>query len=422
MRVFLLSFFFFFLIVSDKLQEFGIPFPAGSRHILIFIFVSFLFIISKYREINLAYLFVFLALVSISIISFIFNEVSLLSFLISLFISFIFAYCVLLQSGAGYTQREIEKISLFILLSVMICGLPGLLNYLINGVPIRLSPGLFREAGAFATAHVVACIIALAFNLQTNKKKFLYIAIFISVIIIITGLKKSMASMVLCWLIWCYFKKVRFYKFFVISGIIGILLSPIYLQIFLDDIQNNLDYFNNVGAQGHIRIAMYIGAINIFSDNILFGTGLGSFGSLGSLVLGFEWPGRIIYGFSDVYYEYGLIGLAGVNETSINNGTGTTYLDTYWPHIVAELGLLGLIPFLLLWFYPLYISLKIHFSKNPYNLYTQSCIFMLISICLVLSWEGLFLIMPEVPAFIFLHSIFTGSIISSLRQTNIQNH
>lgn len=413
MRVFLLCLFFFFLIISDKLQEFGIPIPAGSRHVLIFIFVSFLYIISFNRKINMSYLLAMVVLIAIALTSFVVNEVNLISFSISIFISFLFSYCFLLASGSDYTRLEIENLSIFIIASIIICGLPGIFNYLLNGVEIRYTPGLFREAGAFATAHVIACAIALSLNIKNNKKNFLYIAMFLSLVIIMAGLKKSMGSIILIWLIWSIFKKIRFYKFFVSAGFVAIILSPLYLQNLIINIQDNVDYFNNVGSDGHIRIAMYLGSFNILSNNILLGSGLGTFGSLGSLVEGFEWPGRIIYGFSPIYYEYGLIGLAGVNETSINNGTGTTYLDTYWPHIVAELGILGLIPFLFLWLYPLYAGLKIFFINDSQDSFLNASAYILISICLVISWEGLFLILPEVPAFIFLHAIYTGAVLSA---------
>lgn len=415
MRLFILSGLFLFLLISDFLQNFGIPMPAGSRHILIFIFVSFLYIISIDRKLNLPYVLCFISLILISLISFIYNEVSLLSFSISIFITFLFAYCFVLISGSNFSKLEVNKLSLFIMISIILCGLPGVINFLVSSTPIRLNPGLFREAGAFATAHVIAGIIALALHIKTNKQKFFYLAIFITFILILAGLKKSIGSIILCWLIWTYFRKIKFYKFIGFAGIIAILLSPIYLQVFITDIQKNLDYFNNVGADGHIRIAMYLGSISILSDNLFFGTGLGTFGSLGSLIVGFEWPGRIIYGFSPVYYQYGLIGLAGVNEASINNGTGTTYLDTYWPHILAELGILGLIPFLLLWFYPFYAGTRIYIKNNTNNEYLNSCAFILITICLVLTWEGLFLILPEVPVFIFLHAIYTGAIFSSAK-------
>ena len=416
MRIFLLSGLFLFLLLSDFLQNLGIPIPAGSRHLFIFIFILLIFIISKEREINIPYFLTLILLLMICLFSYLINDISPLSFAVSTFISLLFAYAFLLTCGLSFSEEEVIRLSKIILFLIIFASIPALLNYLLTGIPVRLNAVLFREAGALATANVLATIISLSLNIKTNKNIYFYIAIILSLIILIIGLKKSIASVIFCWSLWCFLKRVRFYKFFGYSIIFAVLLSPIYLQDLLLDIQNNIDYLNNVGPEGHIRIGMYLGAYNILSNNIFWGSGLGTFGSLGSIISSIEWPGRIIYGFSPIYYEYGLIGLAGVNESSINNGSGTTYLDTFWPHIFAELGLLGSIPFLFLWFYPLSKGLGIFFFSRYNDKYILASAFVLISTCIVLTWEGLFLIQPEVPLFIFLHSIYTGALLSSTRK------
>jgi len=193
-----------------------------------------------------------------------------------------------------------------------------------------------------------------------------------------------------------------------------IILSPIFLPDLINSIQQNIDYYENVGSEGHIRIAMYLTAINLILINFPFGSGLGSFGSLGSLIQEVNWPFEIIYGFSSVYYEQNIIGLAGVDEQGINDGTGTTFLDTYWPHIFGELGFIGAIPFIFLWLYPLRAGISI-LRKEHKNNYGISIGYLLVTICLIMSWEGFTLIQPEVPMFIFLEAVFLGLLYGSYK-------
>jgi hypothetical protein len=75
------------------------------------------------------------------------------------------------------------------------------------------------------------------------------------------------------------------------------------------------------------RIGLYLGSVAIARDNLPFGEGIGRFGSHMS---------REVY--SPVYAEYGMDGMYGIAEM-----WPIAVTDTFWPMILGEAGLLGLV-------------------------------------------------------------------------------
>lgn len=77
------------------------------------------------------------------------------------------------------------------------------------------------------------------------------------------------------------------------------------------------------------RLALYIGSIEIAQDHLPLGVGLGRYGS---------WLSREHY--SPVYAQYGLDRVYGLSPTNPRFIT-----DTFWPQILGELGILGLLAY-----------------------------------------------------------------------------
>jgi hypothetical protein len=119
----------------------------------------------------------------------------------------------------------------------------------------------------------------------------------------------------------------------------------------------NAFYLNDVGPSGHVRIGMYLASFNIMLDFFPLGSGMGTFGSLASIVNGW---------YSTIYFDYGVAYIGANSPEEVNIGHHTL-LDTYWPHIWGELGLLGSILFLNLWFFPLKLSFSfLRLCKDPF--------------------------------------------------------
>ena len=81
------------------------------------------------------------------------------------------------------------------------------------------------------------------------------------------------------------------------------------------------------GENERARFALYRGSVQIAVDHAPLGGGLGRFGS---------WLSRDPY--SPLYYEYGLSDIRGLKPTGPTAAT-----DTFWPQILGELGVIGLI-------------------------------------------------------------------------------
>ena len=85
---------------------------------------------------------------------------------------------------------------------------------------------------------------------------------------------------------------------------------------------------STIDAQGApARVALYQASVLVARDHFPLGAGLGRFGS---------WMSRTNY--SDVYYQYGLDRVYGLSP-----GFPTFITDTFWPQVLGELGLVGLI-------------------------------------------------------------------------------
>ena len=148
---------------------------------------------------------------------------------------------------------------------------------------------------------------------------------------------------------------------------------------------------------------MYINAYNINANSFPFGTGLGTFGSLGSMMdSSFISTGD--YKLNAVYDDYNLLNLGGFGQDQINDINGkNVYLDTWIPGLITELGVLGFL---------LYISLL----KSLSSLFTNvSDLFLFVSIVVIRHWEGLLGPTPVQPEFIFIPWVILGLLLSRSR-------
>jgi hypothetical protein len=300
--------------------------------------------------------------------------------------------------------------TLTVLLAVAI--IPGLFLSLANLEALRWNYGLFREPGTMASSMVVGYILA-TYGISKgggNTKLLKVLKYTFLLCILISGMKKVYLSLLLV----LFFEHTLLGKFRLTAFniMLTFLMFTAFYILGLEEIligtESNIIYFNNVGADGHIRVGMYLAALKMLIDNPLFGVGLGSFGSIGSLVSDFS-NGTLIYSISKTYSDYGLYGIADNTDGALNDGKNTL-LDTFWPHIVAELGLLGGLAYLILFFYPaIVIKLKdkLHFSDHG------AVTFIVYSLIFVRALEGFVSINPELPLFIFFNSVLVPLILSS---------
>jgi hypothetical protein len=392
----LVSILFFLLVSFEKLAILGIGIPSviGFKHLLVALIV---FLISFRKELKVDYriLLLVLLLLMYLLISSYFSETRPTSFFISfLFMMYPISILILgrsLHVSRGFVNRLIYR---FVLIAI-VCAVPALFFQLL-GFDLRLNSWMYREAGALGSAMVITvifCIYLLKENHISNRK-FMYLVTIPIFIVLASVLKKNIIMLFFVMFTLYYFERHRFSKqqirLLSVALVAGILIMT---PVILVNIQKNIDYFVNVGADGHIRIVMFLTAININFDTNGLGSGLGSFGSLGSLVSSIGGSG-VVYELSDIYYQYGIDQIAGNSADKLNQGEAGTLLDTFWPHIIGELGIIGSLLYLSI------IGRVLSFRSSDY----------LPSLAIIsVYFDGLFLIIPESPLFIF-YSFFLASL------------
>ena len=388
-----------FIFLSEWIQKIGfINFPSGLRHILIlFLFIFNWFFFGRKIKISRHYLLFLIFLFFYLNLAFYFSNASLVSYILGVLFTFLYLIIFILASNTRSSINTIINIFNSLLIFVILMSILPISQGIVEKSTLRWLPGLFREVGAFGSAMNTATILSLSLFIITQKKKYVYFAIFLSFGVLMTILKKTMISNVIVWLFFFFYllKSELKPKMIIYSLIFIFLAIIIYGKDLLSNIEENQLYIDNAGIDGHVRIGMYLASFNIIKDFFPFGSGLGTFGSLASIAVG----------YSNVYYDYGVADIGRNSAEDVLNGHHTL-LDTFWPHIVGELGIIGTILFLYFWLYPVFKSFK--FLKISSNPFLKSISFFVVSMIITISWEGFSLYTPEVPIFIMLNSGLGG--------------
>ncbi|MFA7288284.1 MAG: hypothetical protein WC055_05330 [Melioribacteraceae bacterium] len=322
-------------------------------------------------------------------------------------IGFTFLFSAMFILGINTKTSEIDILKIFdkLLVVIIIMSIFPIIQVIFAQTTMRLVFGIFREVGAFASTMNIGAIIALSLYIITAKKKYLYIAFFFSFGIMMTIIKKTIISNVFVWFFFIFnFTSLNMRRrLLLFYSVLLMVMFFVYEADFVNNIANNYFYLERSGVEGHVRTGMYIAGFQIAVDYFPFGSGLGTFASLSS----------IVGGYSSLYFSYGVSNI-GSNSASAVAAGHHTLLDTFWPHILGELGFIGTVLFLYLWFFPIKLALT-GLSKINSSL-IKGFSFYIILIIIVMTWEGFSLYTPEIPSFILLHSGLSGLCYYHLRK------
>jgi hypothetical protein len=275
---------------------------------------------------------------------------------------------------------------------------------------IRYYPGIYREVAAFASVMTFSTVLSLMLYKIKGDKKYKKLALFFTCIVFVSTLKKTILVLLVVWFLYIiYFYSVKKLINIKTGGFVFVVVLVLLQSGILQNIEQNIDYHDRVGNEGHVRIAMYITSVKIAVDHFPLGSGFGTFGSFASLINNPIEEGYFDYKFNDIYQEYGVHSLAGNGEEAARDGT-LTHLDTYWPHIIAETGLIAV--FLIICFFYKICSVCMKERNNP-SVYIK-CIYFYVCVCVISFFiEGLGLIQPEIPFYIFFISGLTGILLNN---------
>jgi hypothetical protein len=397
--VFIINLTVTFIFISDWIQESRLLYlPSGTRHIFILlVFVSNYLLFGVKLKLPTYYKVVLFFFTLYLCVSFFLSTAPAINYALGYFFSSFFIFLFILGCNTKTNKEALIKILEYLLIFVLLMSVYPFFQGIILTTTLRNHFGIFRELGAFGAALNVATIASLALYIIKSKKKFLYCAIILSFIVMMTILKKSIISSFIIWIIFLVFQTNSTLRLKLISGLfIGFVL--VFLLVgneLIGNITENKEYLDGVGAEGHVRLGMYLASYNIASDNLPFGSGLGTFASLASIT---NW-------YSNIYYQYG-VAYIGANSPDDVAALNHTLLDTFWPHILGELGFLGTVLYLILWCYPLVRSFKIYLRVD--NDEIKGFAFFVFLTFLVMTWEGFTLYTPEIPSFVLIHSGIGG--------------
>ena len=396
---FITVFFTVFVFLSEWIQKTGIMnFPLGIRHITIVLTILLNWVLFG-RRIRLPQYYVLLLFLMVFylIIAFIFVPVTPINYILGTVFTFLFVVLFIFGSNTRTHISVIIRILQSLLVFFVIMSIGPIYSGLTAGTTLRDIPGMFRELGAFGSSMNIGVIISLSLYIITGEKKYIYFSVFLSFGVFLTILKKSIFSNIIVWIVFALYKvsaRIRRRMFF--YGIFFMALSfTLVGDEFKHDLKLNVDYYKRVSPTSHVRLGMYIAGYQIASDYFPFGSGMGTFGSLAS----------IIGGYSKVHIDYGVWKIGSNEPQDVAKGHHTL-LDTYWPHILAELGFIGTFIFLLVWLFPLFSTFLIIRKCDDPSI--KGLGFYVILMVLIMSNEGLTLYLPEIPSFVLLHSGITG--------------
>lgn len=262
-----------------------------------------------------------------------------------------------------------------------------------------ISSRFIKTYGFIGTVSSLNITFAL-FLLRHNKKTFYYIVILLSLFMIgnLIMLKSILSSLVIIILyIIVFYRKFFLARFVYITGIVIIAVAIISSN---DSINNKIQkykqyYLNTSGDDLTPRLLLYREAINIANDHFPFGSGQGTYGSF-----------PVKQHYSDVYISYGLNDKYGLGFDSKPN----FLFDSHWASVLGELGYLGTIIYIILFFYPALMNFK-YIRNNSLASYS----FLNISILLVIFIESLALAIPYQISFIMIYAGITGLTSSFLK-------
>jgi hypothetical protein len=388
------------VFLSEWIQRTGlISMPSGFRHIVILVLFLFNWLLfGRQFRLNQFYVLGIFMVFGYLAVAYIFVPVTALNYILGTVFTFLFMFIFVLASNTRTKSNVIINIFTGLIVFFVITSMWPIIKVLITGSTLRHSySGLFRELGAFGSVMNMGVILCLSLFIITKEKKYIYFAIFLSFGVFLTVLKKTMFSNLIVWFVFSFIQVSQKNRLkMLLYGISFIIFSFSFVgDEVVKDIKVNISYYKSTVPAENVRLGMYIASFKIACDYFPFGSGMGTFGSLASL----------INGYSEIYYKYG-VSKIGMNSQKDYKRGQFTLLDTYWPHILGELGFIGTILFLILWLYPLIsASYILYFCNVPM---IRGLCFYIVVLVLTMINEGFTLYTPEIPSFILLHSGVAG--------------
>lgn len=257
--------------------------------------------------------------------------------------------------------------------------------------------------GFFASFCSQSIVLSLARYHVTRRKRYIYAIVFLFVTVLLLNQLKAIAGGMLAVVCYLFFMTDmnKILKVVVLAG--GAAAFAIWIALsgsmMVEKVVKYSEQFSDEDAsEGIARIALYVQSVEMAKDFFPLGTGQGTYGSI---------PVNIIY--SDVYYDYELSDIWGLAP----NDRVNFKMDTHWASILGEMGVLGLIIYILLLLYPPLALRRLgRLKDSPPE--SRSLRFYVACGTTVLMLESFVLALPNRSVFIILYAGLSAVILRNL--------
>lgn len=205
---------------------------------------------------------------------------------------------------------------------------------------------IFEHPTLFGWMSSVVTLLGGAMMAARYRRGMAALLVFCGVLmILLSGSRKSLVAVVLTIFVFFFItnavqRKTKVFLFIIFACVIA-LFAILFIDVILLNFHSLNKEYGTVENSSVARIALHLAAMEIGLLNMPFGEGFGRFGGNVSSVF-----------YSPVYEKYGLSNIFGLSEDFKG-----FISDTYWPHILGELGFLGIT----IW---LYILIKVLILLN----------------------------------------------------------
>jgi hypothetical protein len=270
----------------------------------------------------------------IGISSALINRVSIFWSVISIFITLKGILIYWIGKNLNYKEEDIVLYYKSFLNLLLIIFLIGLMQYVGLDIPflpqrsrlgVKVASSILGHHGLFGYIMAVGFSLSVGLFFGMRKKKWLIYSIIFFSGIVISSLRRSLIGIIFGVLfIFFNYRKLKINRKYIYVGLIAVVVFfGIFYNRFTKIFESTKAEYGDVSS-ANARYLLYSGAYKIFQNKPFWGEGPGRYGSYISIVTK-----------SPVYRKYG------INLTKF-------LTDTYWPCILGEYGIFGLIIILLM--------------------------------------------------------------------------
>jgi len=270
----------------------------------------------------------------IGISSSLINRISIFWSIISIFITLKGVFIYWIGKNLSYDEKDIILFYKNFLKFLIILFFIGLLQYIGIQIPflpqqsrlgVKIASSIFGHHGTFGFIMAVGFSFSLGLFLSMRKKRWLIYSIIFFVGIMLSSVRRSLIGVILGVLfVFLNYRKLKINKKYIYGGLILIVVFfGIFYNRFTKIVESTKLEYGDVASVAP-RLMLYYGAYKIFQNKPFLGEGPGKYGSYVSVITK-----------SPVYRKYGIY-------------LTKFFTDTYWPCILGEYGIFGLVLILLI--------------------------------------------------------------------------